>query len=230
MSRLKVLQQELKQIADQNWASNYQRFFKTKTGQYAAKDRFLGVSVPKQRQLAKKFYQLNLSEIIQLLNSPWHEFRFTALIILIIKYQSAHQEEKDKIIKLYLQYLNRINNWDLVDLSAPKILGDYLLNLKQSEVKKILMKLVNSSNFWQRRIAIVATQAFIKKGKSELTFSIVRQLINDPEDLIHKANGWMLREVDKYCGRKVLISFLDQEINYLDRTTLHYALEHFTEK
>jgi len=230
MSGLRVLQSELKKAADNSRVSGYRQFFKTKPGQYGFGDKFLGLSVPQQRKIAANFYGLSLLEIKQLLNSPWHEFRLTGLIILTHQYQKADLIGQTRIARFYLDNLNRANNWDLIDLSAAKILGAYLLTIPSLAAEKLLFRLASSNNLWERRAAIVSTYAFIKEGRSTLTFKIAKKLFNDQHDLIHKATGWMLRETGKHCGPEILVRFLDKQARVMPRTTLRYALEHFSKK
>lgn len=205
-------------------------FFKTKKGDYAEGDIFLGITVPQLRDVTKNYLHLSLLEIKKLLISSLHEVRFAALIILIKQYEeAANNLERKKIVDFYLANAKRVNNWDLVDLSAHKILGDFLLDKKESEVDAVLFKLATSKNLWERRIAIVSTWAFIKAGRKRETFIIVEKLLNDQEDLIHKACGWMLREVGKIVSEKDLEIFLKKHIKSLPRVTLRYALEKFAE-
>lgn len=209
--------------------SELKRFFKTAKGEYAEGDIFLGIDVPSLRKLSKNYYHLELGEIKKLLHSPIHEIRFSALLILIAKYQSKDKrKEQKKIVYFYLQNSLQINNWDLVDLSAYKILGDYLLSEASDLAQQLLIKLARSKNIWQRRIAIVSTFAFIKAGRKEETLIIVNELLTDSEDLIQKANGWMLRELGKNISEEELEKFLKLHINRIPRVTLRYACEKFS--
>lgn len=227
MSTLNKLTKELKALASPSQAEILQRFFKTAPGQYGAGDVFLGLKVPVTRGVIKKYQDLELVDIKKLLASRFHEFRLAAVLILGDKYEAAETKaQKKKIVDFYLRQTGCINNWDLVDLSAARILGDYLWI--DEPFRKIWEKLIKSSSLWERRIAIVSTFAFIKRGRFQETFKLSRQLLNDRHDLIHKATGWMLREVGKRVSRKELRSFLDQEIKRLPRTALRYALEHFS--
>ena len=225
--QLTKLLAELNKLADKHQALILQRFFKTGPGQYGAGDIFLGIKVPLQRQVAKKYQHLSLAEISKLLGNPFHEARLVGLLILVEQYEAATTKQlKATLVDFYLKHQSAINNWDLVDLSAPKILGDFLWqNPKQ---RSILTKLARSHNLWSRRIAIVATFAFIKHGQSRETLKIAKILINDQHDLIHKAVGWMLREVGKRIKRSVLEDFLRKQVNFLPRITLRYSLEHFS--
>ena len=176
--------------------------------------------MPKQRALAKQNLDLSLADLQKLLNSKFHEARLTALLVLVEQYKKADQKLKSTIVKFYLKNTQRINNWDLVDLSAPKILGHYLLNNE----RKILDKLASSKLLWERRIAIVATYTLIKNKEFEETLKISEKLLNDKHDLIHKASGWMLRELGK-IDQNVLRNFLDKHNSKMPRTMLRYALE-----
>jgi len=228
MADLHKLTKELTKAANQKQAANLQRFFKTGPGEYGVGDIFLGIKVPQQRQIAKKYPNLSQAEINQLLASKIHEFRLVGLLILIEQYQrAATSPAKEKIVKFYLKNSRRINNWDLVDLSVYKILGDWLLIKK--EAGKILDRLASSDNLWERRMAMIATYAFIKAGRSEETIKIAKKLLADSEDLMHKAVGWMLREVGRRVSREILLKFLDKYARQMSRTTLRYALEHLPE-
>lgn len=217
---------ELRKKASTKKAVILARFFKTGPGQYGQGDKFLGVTVPDIRITIKEFTELGLSDLQKLLNSPYHEERLSALLILVIKYPRVDKREQKKIYEFYLKNTKKINNWDLVDLTAEKIIGPYLENKN----KDVLFKLVKSKNLWERRIAILSTFHYIKKGKSELTLQIAEILLNDEHDLIHKAVGWMLREVGKRCGEKEEEKFLKKYYKKMPRTMLRYAIERFVEK
>lgn len=214
----------LLKIANKNKAAVLSRFFKTGRGEYGEGDKFIGVVVPKQRKIAKKFSDLRFSEVLKLLKSPIHECRLTALFILIHQYQKGSAEIKRKIFSAYLKNLKFVNNWDLVDLSAPKIVGDFLL--KNPEQKEILYKLAESNALWERRIAILSTFTFIRSKQFEDAFKIVEILLNDKHDLIHKAVGWMLREIGK-IDQTAEKKFLKRHFKKMPRTTLRYAIEKF---
>jgi 3-methyladenine DNA glycosylase AlkD len=229
MNDLKKLIKELSRTADKKRAKNLQWFFKTGPGEYGAGDVFLGIILPKQRQIAKKYPSLGLKEVKRLLDSKIHEFRLVGLLILIDQYQKASTLKiKEKIVKFYLKNSQRINNWDLVDLSVYKILGDWLLTHQGQ--KNILDRLVVSKNLWERRMAMIATYAFIRQGSSTETLKIAKKLLNDKEDLIHKAVGWMLREVGRRVSRETLLKFLEEYAKRMPRTALRYALEHLPER
>lgn len=215
----------LRKKANKNKALILSRFFKTGFGHYGQGDKFLGVTVPGIRQTIKNFTDLSLSDLQELLNSPYHEERLSALLLLVLKYQKANKKEQKNIYNFYLKNTKRINSWDLVDLTAEKIIGPYLEN----KDKKVLFKLARSKNLWERRIAILSTFHYIKKGKSELTFKIAERLIFDKHDLIHKAVGWMLREIGKRCGEAEEEKFLKRYYKEMPRTMLRYAVERFAE-
>lgn len=216
---------DLQAFADPDKAALLQRFFKTGKGQYAEGDLFLGISVPNSRKVAKKYRSLTLSQVKTLLTSKFHEHRLTALLILVDQYAQAPSEEREAIVRFYLQHTKYINNWDLVDLSAPRILGEYL---KKND-RAILYQLARSPSLWERRISVLATFAFIRQDDFSDNLKIATLLLADREDLIHKAVGWMLREVGKRQV-KVEEQFLEQHAATMPRTALRYALEHFPSK
>lgn len=205
-------------------ASHSQRFFKTGPGQYGEGDIFRGIRVPNIRAIAAKGKNLPVSEVINVLHSPYHEDRLGALFMLVARYKKASVLEKEAIFELYLQNTAYINNWDLVDSSCHHIVGRHLWERDRS----LLMKLATSDSLWERRIAMVTTYHFIKKDDFSDTLLIAETLLNDPEDLIHKAVGWMLREMGKR-NRDLEIGFLDQHYSSMPRTMLRYAIEHFPE-
>ncbi|MFI5293873.1 MAG: DNA alkylation repair protein [Thermodesulfovibrionales bacterium] len=190
---LTQLKKDMEPLADPEKAKILARFFKTGKGQYGEGDVFLGIVVPKQRTVAKKYSGLPLRDIGRLLTSKIHEHRLVALIILANAYKNADTEGRERIVDFYLKQARNINNWDLVDLSAPNILGEYLLDKDRT----VLYRLAGSKNLWERRIAIMSTFAFIRKNDFKDTLRICELLLNDSHDLIHKAAGWMLREVGK---------------------------------
>jgi 3-methyladenine DNA glycosylase AlkD len=223
------LEKEMRLLADKKQAEILSHFFKTGPGQYGEGDVFLGLKVPVQRKLARKYANLEIEEIDELLQSPIHEHRLTALFVLIGKFGKAASPEQKKIFQFYLKNARRVNNWDLVDLSAPNIVGKYLLDKKDKELK-VLERLSVSHNMWERRIAILATFEFIRSGRSDLTFRLALKLLNDREDLIHKAVGWMLREVGKRIGEAEEEKFLLPCYRQMPRTMLRYAIERFPEE
>lgn len=223
---LREIKTELKSLANKKQAQILQRFFKTGKGEYGEGDVFLGVTVPQQRIIVKKYWEMDLKEVEGLLKTKIHEYRLTALLILVAKYNRADEKLQTKIFNLYLKNTKYINNWDLVDLSAPNIIGHYLLDKDRS----ILYKLAISKDLWERRISILATYFFIKLGKYQDTLKIAEILLKDQHDLIHKAVGWMLREVGKRIDQKIEEKFLKKYYQVMPRTMLRYAIEKFSEK
>ncbi len=218
------LKAELKNLTNPDKAKILAKFFKTAKGQYGEGDIFLGITVPEQRKLAKKYKEISLKEIKELLKENIHEYRLTALLILVQKYETLDIEKKKEIFNFYLDNVLYINNWDLVDLTAPKIIGNYLLLFK--EQRQILYNYAKSENLWQRRISIVSTYTFIKNQEYDNTLEIAKILLNDKHDLIHKAVGWMLREVGKK-QEYLLKDFLNIYYKQMPRTMLRYAIEKF---
>ncbi len=217
---LAAIREELKNASDPKRAHTLQWFFKTEKGGYGEGDRFLGLTVPVQRKIAHRFRHLTLGELSRLLYSRWHEYRFTALTVLVLQYGRATPETAQQIFDFYLQHTPRINNWDLVDTSAPYIVGQHLLSRRRD----VLYQLVQSPDIWERRIAIIATFAFLRAGEVEDTFAISALLLGDKHPLIHKAVGWMLREAGKRDMPR-LLNFLEQHYFVLPRTALRYAIE-----
>jgi len=227
------VRKELRSMADPVKAAILQRFFKTGPGQYGEGDLFMGIMVPHLRKISKKFSQLRLGEVRTLLYSQVHEERLVALLILVCRYNSSSNsmKEKEEIVKFYLDNIKHVNNWDLVDMSAPYILGAHLLvdnNIGDRTQRLLLYKLAKSENIWERRIAIVSTHHFIRNGDFSDTLKIAEMLLHDRHDLIHKAVGWMLREVGK---RDVAAeeAFLEKHWSIMPRTMLRYAIERLPE-
>jgi 3-methyladenine DNA glycosylase AlkD len=218
-------QRTLRQCASPAKAKILRAFFKTGAGQYGEGDIFIGVKVPEIRAISRRFKDLDLKTILKILHSPVHEDRLLALLILIKQYQTGTISTQRIIVKLYLKHTLYINNWDLVDLTAPKIIGDWLKNKDRG----LLNKLAHSKNMWERRIAIVATHAFIREEQFIDTFRIAQTLMHDKEDLIHKATGWMLREAGKR-NMSVLKKFLNSRHTFMPRTMLRYAIERFPDQ
>jgi 3-methyladenine DNA glycosylase AlkD len=211
---------------DKKQAELLQRFFKTGKGQYGEGDIFWGIKVPEQRKIVKQFFkETDLKEAQELISDKIHECRLTGLLILVAKFTKADEKEKAQIFKLYLKNYKNINNWDLVDLSAPNIVGTYLLD----KDRKILYEFAKSDNLWKKRIAVLATAAFIRKGQFDDTLKISEILLKDEHDLIHKAVGWMLREVGKR-DKKLEIEFLEKFVAKMPRTMLRYSIEKFSPK
>jgi len=206
----------------------FPKFFKTGKGEYGEGDVFIGVKVPDQRIVAKEFYnKISLEELSELLSSKIHEHRLTALLILIYKFEKTKDKiEQKEIIDFYLKHTKHINNWDLVDTSCYKILARYCFENQNS---KILEKLSDSKNMWEMRMAIVGTMHHIKKGQFELTKNFALKNLKHPHDLMHKANGWLLREMGK-MNEKELLDFLNLHYKEMPRTCLRYAIEKLDEE
>ncbi len=202
MSKRRELERELASAANTERAKVSAWFFKTGKGQYGEGDRFLGIPVPMQRKIALRYRDLPLEDVAHLLQSPIHEHRFAALEILVTRYERGTEGDSASIVRFYLRNAQRVNNWDLVDTSAPYILGEHL----KTRPRGLLDKLAGSAMVWERRIAIVSTLALIKQGEIEDTFRIARKLLGDKHDLIQKAVGWALREAGGYHGRLWSIS------------------------
>jgi 3-methyladenine DNA glycosylase AlkD len=224
--RAKEAQKALRIHASQQKAIVLQRFFKTKKGEYGENDRFLGVVVPETRRVAKSFRDLSLPQLKRLLYSQIHEDRLLGLLILVDQYKSEGSLEKQKeIFDFYLQHKKRVNNWDLVDQSSSQIVGAHLMKEKDRD---LLDQLARSTNLWDSRIAIVSTYYFIRRNEFSDTLRIAKLLLSHQEDLIHKAVGWMLREVGKR-DEAILCRFLDKNGSQMPRTMLRYAIERLAE-
>jgi len=218
------IRSKLQKLGNKQKARVLQRFFKTGTGEYGEGNIFLGVRVPEVRKLAKEYKDIRISDVRKLMESPIHEERLLALLIFVIKYSKGNDLVKRRVYELYLKNTRHINNWDLVDLSAEKIVGDYLID----KSKKPIYNLAKSKSLWERRISIIATFHFIKQNKFTETLIIAEILLTDKEDLIHKAVGWMLREI----GKRHLPTeekFLNEHYQEMPRTMLRYAIERFPE-
>lgn len=218
-----IVKKELLKNGDKEQARHLSRFFKTGKGQYGEGDVFLGIKVPVQRDIVKKFKDAELKEIQELLNDEFHECRLTGLLILVQKYKKA--ENKREIFDFYLKNAKRINNWDLVDLTAPGIVGDFLLDKKKE--REILYSLVKSKNLWERRISVLSTFTFLRNKDYKDILKIAEILLKDEQDLIHKAVGWMLRELGKR-NKEVEVSFLNKHHRKMPRTMLRYSIEKFS--
>ena len=218
-------QKMIRSLASAEQAANLARFFKTGPGQYGEGDKFLGVKVPATRKVAREFKSLPLPEVETLLHSEIHEERLLALLILVLQFDKADKMARKQIFDLYMGNTEHINNWDLVDLSAPQIVGGYL----ETRSRKPLDRLARSASLWARRISIVGTHWFIRHDDFADTLRIARILLKDEHDLIHKAVGWMLREVGKR-DLAALEDFLRPHYRTMPRTMLRYAIERFPEK
>ena len=218
------IKNEMRKLANKEIAEHSQRFFKTGKGQYGEGDIFLGIRVPVLRKIAKKFRRISLAEVSKLLESKFHEERLLSILMLVNLFKSGDEDDQELIYELYLDKTKFINNWDIVDISAGNIVGEFLFE----KDKAPLYRLVFSENLWERRIAIVATFYFIKNDEFDDTLKIAEILFTDKEDLIHKAVGWMLREV----GKRVIEieeEFLEEHYLKMPRTMLRYAIERFPE-
>jgi 3-methyladenine DNA glycosylase AlkD len=215
---------ELLSVANPEKARFLQRFFKTGKGQYAEGDRMLGIVVPHTRDIVKRSPPLPFSEIQILLNSEFHEARLAGLLLLCKQFKKTKEEKERKaIFDFYLQNARKANNWDLVDVTCRDVVGAYLLD---KEDRSVLYRLAESDNLWEQRIAIVSTWTFIKHRQFDDTLALAERLLNHKHDLMHKAVGWMLREVGKK-DRETLVDFLEIHRSKMPRTALRYAIEHF---
>jgi 3-methyladenine DNA glycosylase AlkD len=221
---LSSLREEIKKAGSPDRAKVSTWFFKTGPGQYGEGDMFVGITVPEMRKIAIKFQELSLPDTSSLIKSKIHEERLIALLILVSKFTKGDEKSREAIYTFYLSHTEHINNWDLVDLSADKIVGEYL----KTHDRSVLQKLAKSESLWERRIAIIATFQFIKDLKKyEDTFIVADILLQDKHDLIQKAVGWMLREVGKRISEKVEEDFLKARYKTMPRTALRYAIERF---
>ena len=223
-NQVAYIKYEIRKLANKKTAKHSQRFFKTGKGQYGEGDIFLGIRVPVLRKIAKKFRRISLAEVSKLLESKFHEERLLSILMLVNLFKSGDEDDQELIYELYLDKTKFINNWDIVDISAGNIVGAFLFE----KDKAPLYRLVFSENLWERRIAIVATFYFIRNDEFDDTLKIAEILFTDKEDLIHKAVGWMLREV----GKRVIEieeEFLEEHYLKMPRTMLRYAIERFPE-
>ena len=220
----KIIHNDLLQLANEQIAEHSQRFFKTGKGEYGEGDIFLGIRVPLLRKLVKKYRGISITEVRKLLHSKFHEERLLAVLMLVQLFKSADESVQKQVYDLYLENTEFINNWDIVDISASNIVGAHLYE----KDKAPLYDLVQSKNLWERRIAIIATFYFIRQNEFDDTLKLAKILLNDKEDLIHKAVGWMLREVGK---REIEFEeeFLQEHYKIMPRTMLRYAIEKFPE-
>jgi len=220
----KIIHNDLLQLANEQIAEHSQRFFKTGKGEYGEGDIFLGIRVPLLRKLVKKYRGISITEVRKLLHSKFHEERLLAVLMLVQLFKSGDESVQKQVYDLYLENTEYINNWDIVDISASNIVGAHLYE----KDKAPLYDLVQSKNLWERRIAIIATFYFIRQNEFDDTLKLAKILLNDKEDLIHKAVGWMLREVGK---REIEFEeeFLQEHYKIMPRTMLRYAIEKFPE-
>lgn len=223
---LQSLKSALQKLADPQKAQTLQHFFKTGKGEYGEGDKFIGVVVPDIREIAEKYYSLfSVLETEKLLHSKIHEERLCALFIFIHEFEKGDENLQKQIYDIYLSNTKYINNWDLIDLSAKKIVGKYLF----AKDRSILYKLAKSNNLWERRMAILATFYFIGRKDYKDSLKIAKILLNDKEDLVQKAVGWMLREVGKRCSQKILEDFLKENYKQMPRTMFRYSIERLPE-
>ncbi len=220
------VQGDLQKLADKKRAKLLQGYFKTGKGEYAQGDKFIGLTVPQVRVIVKKYRGLPLRDVEKLLHNKIHEFRLTALCILYDQFKNADKGSKKIIFEFYLANTKWINNWDLVDLSAKYIVGGYLM--ENSRERNILYKLAKSKSIWERRIAVLGTFLFIDRKDFRESFKIAEILLHDTHDLMHKAVGWMLREIGKR-DEKALVDYLSTRYKTMPRTMLRYAIEKFDE-
>lgn len=223
MNKASDVLKELEYLKNSEKIKVFKRFFKTNEGEYGYGDMFWGISVPQVREISKRYFRdISFDEIKVLINHRIHEVRLTGYLILTYQYEKSENEKRKDIFDFYLNNLSGCNNWDLVDLSCCKIVGEYVLRNK--EERRILYELSRSNNLWEQRISIVSTLPFIKRKEFKDTLNISKVLLSHSHDLIHKAVGWMLREVGKQ-DMNVLRKFLNENINTIPRTTLRYSIE-----
>ncbi len=222
---LSALKRDLEALSNAEKAAFFPRFFKAGPGEYAEGDVFIGVTVPDQRTIAKRYRDLPLLDVENLLHSPIHEHRLTALLILADQFKRGDEIIKKKIVDLYLNNTKFVNNWDLVDASCYKIIGPWI---DQTQNQELFDSLATSKSLWEQRIAMVSTYHFIRNGDLKPTLRIAEMLLDHKHDLIHKAVGWMLREAGKR-NEAVLIAFLKKHYHQMPRTALRYAIERFDE-
>ncbi len=226
-SEIENIKSELSSLADPERAVQSASFFQTGEGGYAEGDLFAGVTVPQQRKVAKKYAkELSLEETLELLRSHCHEYRLTALFVLVYRFERTDAEERETILKLYVENLAYVNNWDLVDSSAHKILGPWLFDRLPEKKPDLLFELARSEDLWKQRVAVIATLHFIRQGRFEETLKLADILLEHQHDLIHKAVGWMLREVGKRDFDREFV-FLKERYRRMPRTMLRYAIEKF---
>lgn len=221
----KKIVDEIKSFSTPEGAKRRASFFKTGRGEYAERDLFLGVDFPSLRKIAKKYFKtVSYADLQKMLENPYHEIRVGAVFILVLMFQHGSEEERKKIFDFYMENIRYINNWDLVDVSAPYIVGPVAF-----ENESVLFSLAKSCRLWEERVSVVATLYFIKQNRFDVTLSLGEYFLTHRHDLMHKAVGWMLREVGKK-DEKVLCDFLDKHINQMPRTMLRYAIERFPEE
>jgi len=218
---------QLQAVSSAQRAKNLSWFYKTGPGEYGEGDVFLGVTVPQIRTIVKDHLDIGLGEIKVLLASKYHEVRLAGALCLVEMARTADIQTRKKIFETYLKHRHRINNWDIVDLSAPMVVGEYLLRAPRA--KTVLKKLSQEKSMWSRRIAILATFAFIRVGRFNESLTLAKKYLSDKEDLMHKATGWMLREAGKR-DKNALVKFLNRHAHIMPRTMLRYSIEKFSPK
>ena len=224
-----ALIRQLKKIANKKRAVGSARFFKTYKGGYAEGDQFLGINVPTTRAIAKEYETLSFTEISKLIKNLFHEIRLAGLVILVAQAKKATTlAEKKKIFDFYMKHVKYVNNWDFVDATAEYVVGPYLSELSHKERLAFISKMIASNNMWENRIIMISTFYEIKKGNGKMAIYVAERLLGHKHDLMHKAVGWMLREVGKRASKKELVAFLDKHVGTMPRTALRYAIEHFS--
>jgi len=224
MSDYEQIIADFRKQADPEHASRLQGFFKTGKGEYGEGDVFLGLRVPDQRKIAKKYRELPIPDVLRLIQSGIHEHRLTSMFILTHQFNKGNEETRKRIVDLYLANTSYVNNWDIVDSSAHKILGAWLID----KPRDVLYTLAESESLWEKRISIISTFAFINKGDFEDALALAEKLVSDEHDLIHKASGWVIREVGKK-DQQALEGFLLRHYKTMPRTMLRYAIERLPE-
>ena len=227
MNTARQVIRQLQSVSSAQRAKNLSWFFKTGPGEYGEGDMFLGVTVPQIRTIVKDHLDIGLGEIKDLLASKYHEVRLAGALCLVEMARTADIKTRKKIFETYLKHRHRINNWDIVDLSAPMVVGEYLLRAPRA--KTVLKKLSQEKSMWSRRIAILATFAFIRVGRFNESLTLAKKYLSDKENLMHKATGWMLREAGKR-DKNALVKFLNRHAHIMPRTMLRYSIEKFSPK
>lgn len=229
-----IIKQEMQAVLDENQAKHLARFFKTGKGEYGEGDKFLGIKVPETRAIVKKYRkEITIQDIENLINSEWHEIRLAGFLLLLELYKSSVKEKDfvkaQDLLNFYIRNIDHGNNWDFVDLISPNILGDWMVN-NPNYIYLCHELAKRDGSLWHQRVAIVSTFSLIKSGEFKATFQISEKFITHHHDLIHKATGWMLREIGKRGGRSELIKFLEKNKSSMPRTMLRYAIEKFSEE
>ena len=220
---------QLEKLGNKKRSLGSARFFKTYKGGYAEGDKFLGITVPTTRAIAKPYEKLALSEVSKLVKNPYHEIRLAGLVILVAQAKKSKTlAERKKIFDFYMKHVRYVNNWDFVDATAEYVVGPYLSEISHTQRLAYINKMIASKSMWENRIIMIATFHEIKKGNAKMALYVAERLLGHKHDLMHKAVGWMLREVGKRASRKELTDFLDKHAATMPRTALRYAIEHFS--